>query len=144
MLRRTLLALFIVIAPPAAASHAILEADAAWQEARAGKLLIIDVRSESEWKATGIPKGARAVTIHDPEGLEGFYRNLLAAVGGDKTKRIAIICAAGGRSARAERYLAGKGFTRIVDISEGMLGTWRHPGWIKRGLPVEPYSASGG
>lgn len=139
MIRNVLLVIFMVIAAPAVASHDILEADVAWREAKAGKLVIIDIRSAAEWKDTGIPKGARTVTIHDPKGLEGFYKALLAAVNGDKTTRIALICAAGGRSARAERYLATKGFTRIVDISEGMLGTWRHPGWIKRGLPVEPY-----
>ena len=87
----------------------------------------------------GIPKGAKTVTIHNPEGLEGFYKELVAALGEDKTQAIAMICAAGGRSARAQRFLAEKGYKNIVDIEEGMLGTYSKPGWIKRGLPTQPY-----
>lgn len=146
MVRSIGLALILIFATlqGATASGGTLAADTAWQKAQAGELVIIDIRSQGEWRATGIPKGSRTITIHDSEGLEGFYRKLVAAVGTDRGKAIAMICAAGGRSARASRYLAGKGFTNIIDIEEGMLGTWQHPGWIKRGLPVEPYNASGG
>jgi hypothetical protein len=29
------------------------------------------------------------------------------------------------------------GFTRILDVPEGMVGSAAGPGWIARGLPVE-------
>lgn len=141
MLHRFVLAIFLVIAvaPAALASDGTMDADAAWKKAQAGELVIVDVRSKGEWKSTGIPKGAKTVTIHNPEGLEGFYKEVVAALGEDKTQAIAMICAAGGRSARAQRFLAEKGYKNIVDIEEGMLGTYSKPGWIKRGLPTQPY-----
>ncbi len=115
-----------------------LSAPEAHARALAGKLLIIDVRSPAEWRQTGVAKGARPVTIHDPDGAAGFLKAMLAAVGGDKTRPIAIICARGARSARANRFLQAKGFTRVHDMSEGMLGRGSQPGWIARGLPVVP------
>ena len=61
------------------------------------------------------------------------------AVGGDKTRPIALNCAAGVRSARAARILAAYGFKNIQNVSEGMLGRPdAGPGWLKRGLPVSP------
>ncbi len=132
--------IFAVVAPAAGVADTTLDADAAWAKAQAGELLIVDVRSKQEWQATGIPKNAKPVTIHDAQGLEGFYRKLLAAVDGDKGRRIAVICASGVRSNRARRFLESKGFANIVDISEGMLGNGNAPGWLKRELPTEPWS----
>ncbi|MEN8197708.1 MAG: rhodanese-like domain-containing protein [Pseudomonadota bacterium] len=114
-----------------------ITAEQALDQSRAGGRLLIDVRSRQEWRATGIPKGSRAVTIHDPEGLEGFMKQVLKAVGGDRSKPIALICARGGRSARAQRYLRKHGFANVADVSEGMLGRGDRKGWLARGLPTQ-------
>lgn len=130
--------LALLVAPLGAWAGERLTAPEAHARAQAGKLLIIDVRSPAEWRQTGVAQGARRVTIHNPQGASGFLKEMLAAVGGDKSKPIAIICARGGRSARANRFLAAKGFTQVLDISEGMLGRGSQPGWIARGLPLVP------
>lgn len=114
-----------------------ITAEQALAQSRAGSRLLIDVRSRQEWRATGIPEGGRAVTIHDPKGLEGFMKQVLKEVGGDKSKPIALICARGGRSARAQRYLRKHGFTDVADVSEGMLGRGDRKGWLPRGLPTQ-------
>ena len=116
----------------------MISADAAHRQSQAGELLIVDVRSPREWRQTGLPKGAAAVTIHDPNGPEGFLAAMLAATGGDKAKPIAPICASGVRSNRAHRFLEAKGFSAVLDVSEGMLGRREAPGWLKRGLPTKP------
>ncbi len=130
----------LMLALTATTAHAggVISADAAHRQSQAGELLIVDVRSPREWRQTGLPKGAAAVTIHDPNGPEGFLAAMLAAAGGDKAKPIALICASGVRSNRAHRFLEAKGFTALVDVSEGMLGRRDKPGWLKRGLPTEP------
>lgn len=137
----TALAIFFCLlwfAPAALAAGGVIAADEAHRRAEAGELTIVDVRSPAEWRQTGVAQGARLVTIHNPQGASGFLKEILAAVGGDKSKPIAIICARGARSARANRFLAAKGFTQVLDISEGMLGRGGQPGWIARGLPLVP------
>ena len=116
----------------------IISAADAFARAQAGELILIDVRSPYEWRQTGIPAGARRATVHNPRGLTGFFKEVVAIVGDAKDKSIALICARGWRSAAAASYLHKKGFTRVYDVSEGMLGRDDDPGWLERKLPVEP------
>jgi len=133
-----ILALFLIVAP-AYAEETRIAADVAHIRAQTGQLTIIDIRSPDEWRKTGIPAGAMAVTMHRPEGKAGFAKTILQAVKGDKNRPIAVICAVGSRSRWAQAFLATQGHTRVYDITEGMLGRGKGlPGWIRRGLPVSP------
>ncbi len=118
--------------------HFVMTADEASVRAEAGELMLIDVRAPQEWRQTGVPRGARRVTIHDPAGLKGFVDAMAAAVDGDLKKPIALICARGNRSTIAQKVLSEAGFTRVFNIREGFTGGPYGPGWVKRGLPVEP------
>ncbi|MDH3236125.1 MAG: rhodanese-like domain-containing protein [Alphaproteobacteria bacterium] len=129
------LAAGLVGAAPAYAGSALSAPDAHAQ-ARAGKIVLIDVRSPGEWRDTGVPAGAKLVTIHHPQGARGFLRDILAAADGDKTRPIALICARGVRSSRGKRFLEANGFTNVIDVPEGMLGRGAAPGWLARKLPV--------
>jgi len=40
------------------------------------------------------------------------------------------------RSARVSNQLIAAGFTYIIDVPEGMLGSAAGPGWLERGLPL--------
>ncbi|HUT49905.1 MAG TPA: rhodanese-like domain-containing protein [Alphaproteobacteria bacterium] len=122
-------------AAPALAGTALSAPDAHAQ-ARAGKIVLIDVRSPREWRDTGVPDGAKLVTIHHPQGARGFLRGILAAAGGDKSRPIALICARGVRSSRGKRFLEANGFTNVIDVPEGMLGRGAAPGWLARKLPI--------
>lgn len=117
---------------------AMIAAQEAHRRALAGDLVIVDVRSPEEWRRTGVPEGALTVTIHHPGGLEGFAQAVADAVGGDRDTPLAVICAAGVRSSRAQAYLRAHGFDRARDISAGMLGRPGMPGWLDQDLPVEP------
>ena len=133
-----LMGAFVLGAGPASASHRIMTADEAKVRLERGQMMLIDVRSPQEWRQTGIAPGARTVTIHDPGGLPGFVEAVKAAVGGDLDKGIAVICARGNRSTIAHQALTEAGFTRVMNLKEGMLGGPYGPGWLPRGLPVEP------
>jgi rhodanese-related sulfurtransferase len=115
----------------------IISASEAQAAAAAGDVTIVDVRSPREWRQTGVAEGARTVTIHNRKGIKALVATMVKTVGGDKSKSVALICAAAVRSARALKILAAAGFTQIQNVSEGMLG---RPdaglGWLKRGLPV--------
>ena len=101
--------------------------------------LIVDVREEAEWRQTGVPKGAAAISISRPD----FVEAVIARVGGDKTRSVALICRSGSRSSRAADQLAAAGFTRVINISDGMMGRGADgAGWIAAGQPVSPWATS--
>lgn len=146
--RRAALALAIValataLAAPAgpAWSQALppnLSAADAHAAAVAGRVVLIDIRTPQEWKETGVPASAHAITMHQTQ--EGFLSALAAATNGSKAAPIALICAVGNRSANLSGWLRRAGYTAISDVGEGMLGGSRGRGWIKAGLPVRPWS----
>lgn len=98
-----------------------------------GDATLIDVREPSEWAQTGVPAGAQKISISRPD----FVDAVLQAVGGDKSKPVALICRSGNRSVRAAEQLAAAGFTRVTNIGDGMVGrTDVGKGWLAAQLPV--------
>ncbi|WP_108386069.1 rhodanese-like domain-containing protein [Yoonia sediminilitoris] len=97
-----------------------------------GKITLIDIRRPDEWARTGSGEGAHRVDLR----RDDFADALLTLTDGNKDAPIALICARGVRSARVANQLAKAGFTRIIDVPEGMMGSAAGPGWLKRGLPV--------
>jgi rhodanese-related sulfurtransferase len=142
-----LLSLAVTVSPALAdAEPGILSAPEAARLVSVGELVLIDVRSEKEWRETGIPKGALAISIHDPEGRDGFLAKVRAALGETSERPVATICAAGVRSDRTQTWLREAGYGPVLNVREGMLGRWRpfepsQPGWLKRGLPTQPWIA---
>jgi rhodanese-related sulfurtransferase len=76
--------------------------------------------------------------MRHPGGKNGFLRDLFRLVQGDYDRPIGLICRTGNRSARMQHALLAAGFTNVFNIREGMAGSGAGPGWIRRGLPVEP------
>lgn len=97
-----------------------------------GSVLLVDIRRPDEWARTGVGEGAVPINMLDRD----FIDQVSAQLAGDHTKPVALICARGVRSRKMTRRLLDAGFTNIIDVPEGMLGSGAGPGWIKRGLPV--------
>ena len=139
-----LMAGWLVAAPQASAGEnaaaSRIEAPTASALIGAGELVVVDVRSASEWAQSGVPRGAVEISLFpSPEVTNAnFIDEVLAAVGGDKSTPIATICATGMRSSLARKILKKNGFTAVYDIAEGMMGSKSGPGWLRRGLPIEP------
>ena len=115
----------------------VIAADQAMQLAASGEIVVVDVRSSQEWQQTGVPAGARLVTIHQPDGLIGFIDAMGDALGENRSRPIALICAQGNRSSVASSALAQAGYTQVYNIREGMFGSPDGPGWLARGLPTD-------
>ncbi len=127
------LILFITVsALPASSQTTRMGAVQAYELSNRGDIILIDVRTPAEWKKTGIGASARAISMH----LPGFFDKINAVVRGDKSKAIALICARGNRSNRMQAALVERGYTNVIDVAEGMLGSRAGPGWIARGLPL--------
>ncbi|UCH72712.1 MAG: rhodanese-like domain-containing protein [Rhodospirillales bacterium] len=109
----------------------------AYRLSAAGRILLIDVRLESDWRETGIAATAVPITLN--QRAEDFIRQLGAAADDAGGTPIALICTRGVRTAWLQRVLKDYGFEGIIDVKGGMLGGDGAPGWIAVGLPVKPY-----
>lgn len=127
-----------LLAQQAPATLSAREADDA---AVSGRLVLIDIRSPDEWRETGIPASAHAITMHQDQ--QSFLSELAAATGGSKSAPIALICAVGNRSANLQAWMRQAGYTNVSDVSEGMIGGRRGPGWLRTGLPTRPWRPGG-
>lgn len=125
---------------PAAQAGDIMRPPDALAEARAGDRLLIDLRTPSEWRETGVPAPARLIDYNDTGGGAAFVRAVLDLVDGDKSRPLAVICATGGRSSRAWRDLKDAGFGNVRNVSEGVIGGRNGPGWLARELPTRRWS----
>ncbi|MEH6646101.1 rhodanese-like domain-containing protein [Sulfitobacter sp.] len=99
--------------------------------ALSGDITLIDIRRPDEWARTGVPEGALPLDMRDPD----FTQRLLEMVP-DKSAPIALICARGVRTRALAKRLTDAGFSNIIDVPEGMLGSGAGPGWLTSGLPV--------
>ncbi|KCZ93871.1 rhodanese-like domain-containing protein [Hyphomonas johnsonii] len=125
------------LAGAASADIESLAADAAFQMSQKGELVVIDVRTPSEWAMTGMPRDSIGATLQDSD----FVARARGAVLGDLEQPVAVICRSGSRSTSAAQKLVSEGFAHVFNISEGMAGhRGAGDGWIKRGLPTDPFN----
>jgi len=110
----------------------IISAPEAHAKAVAGEITLIDIRRPDEWAKTGSGEGAHRIDLR----VDNFAELVREAAGGDLDAPVALICARGVRSARTSNQLIEAGFTNIIDVPEGMLGSASGPGWLERGLPL--------
>ncbi len=117
-----------------------LDVSEAHAKAVAGDIVLIDIRRPDEWQATGVGEGAHPVDMRRND----FVEALEDVAGPDRNQPIALICARGVRSARLSRKMTNRGYTQIIDVPEGMLGSAAGPGWLARELPTLSYPGSSG
>lgn len=131
--------LFSVLFAPGAMLYAAsslngnASAAVAYELSNQGAMTLIDIRRPSEWQQTGVGKGVHKISMHE----SGFVERIDALLSGDRSKPLALICAAGNRSSMVKAKLNAIGFTNVTNIAEGMFGSGAGPGWLKRDLPLE-------
>jgi rhodanese-related sulfurtransferase len=126
--------------PAPVAAGEVMSPQEAHEKAMKGEIVLIDVRTPQEWQQTGLPASAHAITMHQ-QGPE-FLRQLDAALGGDRSKPLAVICRTGNRTGSLVKPLEQVGYTRVINVAEGMAGGRYGPGWVKAGLPLRKYNPS--
>lgn len=120
----------------------VIDAPSAKALAEQGGVLV-DIRTPMELRQSGTPVGAVHVPIQGDDMVlrNSFPDEVLKAAGGDAGRPVALIDANGKRSDRAAQILAGRGFGQVLSVGEGLFGSNLGPGWVTRGLPVEPCKA---
>ena len=93
------------------ASRAVLDPKTAHVKAETGEIVLVDIRTPEEWRETGVPASAHAITMNQQPAA--FLGALGSVAGSDKSKPIALICRTGNRSAHLAAELRKAGFTNI-------------------------------
>ena len=109
--------------------------------------LLVDCRSEREFRFVGHPSGARHVAWNDGAGWEvnpGFVDAVERLNGARRDRPVALICRAGDRSMDAARALETAGFSSVYVVRHGFEGDigsdytrGKVNGWRCDGLPWE-------
>ena len=96
---------------------------------------LIDVRTQSEWKQTGIVEGSHLLTFFDEKGnydIKKWVADLEKIAGKDKP--FMLICAVGGRTGNISQFLDQKmGFTKVHNVEKGIVQ------WLSDNKPVTSY-----
>lgn len=88
-----------------------------------GEAVLVDVRTPAEYQSGHVP-GAISLPLDQlPARLD--------ALSAHQGSPVYLICASGGRSARAQTLLSEAGFARPINVEGGTRA------WIAAGLPVE-------
>ncbi|MBV1866146.1 MAG: rhodanese-like domain-containing protein [Rhodobacteraceae bacterium] len=109
-----------------------MSAQQAFEAVENNEIILLDIRTEGEWKQSGVGKGAWLLNLKDRQ----FGAKLFAIIDANPDKKIGLICAVGGRSGYVVDALEKRGYQNIIDVAEGMLGSAKGPGWLKVGLPT--------
>lgn len=90
-----------------------------------------------------VPAGLKLIDVREPAEFTGELGHMAgaqlvpmgglpaAAAGWPKDAEYLIICKSGGRSGSSAQYLTTQGFTKVMNLTGGMLG------WNAAGLKVE-------
>lgn len=127
-----------LVVPHATREEGVISATRAHEMAAEGKAILIDIRTPDEWRATGLPAGAKRADASQKDGPAGFLHDVLEIAADRRDVTLVLICRTGNRTARARAFLLSKGFTEIYHVKEGVAGSEAGPGWFRRGLPAEP------
>ena len=104
----------------------------AYEAARSGEIILVDIRSAAEWADTGLPQGAVPLDV-DATAFDVRLAGLRLDHPG---KRIVLIDRTGAQAIAAAQKLAGRGWRELAGVRGGMLGPG---GWLAEKLPVMAY-----
>jgi len=93
---------------------------------------VIDIRTEGEWKDTGIIEGAHKMTVFSEQGqlISDWFFDLRDLVK-DRTEPFIIYCAHASRTQYLGQGLMQMGFENVYELKGGI-----ENGWIKVGEKV--------
>lgn len=96
---------------------------------------IIDIRTEPEWRQSGVVSGSHLLTLFDESRRvidpEGWLKKVKALVPPDKP--VILICRSGNRTGPAARFLDESGYKTVYNVTNGIIP------WIRDGLPLVKY-----
>jgi len=83
---------------------------------------IIDIRTPTEWKETGIVKDSYTIMFFDEKGnfnVENFLKQLNMAV--KKDEQFALLCRVGSRTGMVAEFLSEKLGYKVINLKGGIM-----------------------
>ncbi len=96
---------------------------------------VVDIRTEMEWRQTGVVPGCSTITFFDEMGnydAEGFLKQMDAL--GGKEVEIGLICRTGSRTAQIANFMAQQGYN-VKNLAGGVMKL------MSEGYELTPYKA---
>lgn len=115
----------------------VISVNEAHAKAVTGEITLVDIRYPKEWRKTGVPQSGHAITMHQEK--REFLAKLEKVLGGDKSKPVAVICGAGGRSTPLQNSLKRAGYSNVYNVASGLFGSKHGTGWLAAKLPVRTW-----
>ena len=96
-------------------------------------VVIIDIRTEPEWKETGIIEGSKLITFFERYDIEKFMKEFSKYVL-DKDTKFILVCRTGNRTKTVGELLANQlGYKNAMHLKGGIYA------WIRENKPVMCY-----
>lgn len=133
------LAFAVLATGPALAAGGMISDQEAYALQQQDRLVLVDVRTEGEWRQTGVAEGAVPISMQDPQFMLKFTKLRTAA----PDKQIAFVCASGRRSGIVQSELAKRGYENLFTVVGGMTGNGQQKGWIADDLPTQRWTGAG-
>ncbi len=90
---------------------------------------LIDIRTPSEWRETGIIEGSHTIMFFDRSGrydLKSFLQSL-SSLGIDKNRPFVLVCRSANRTKIVGNFLSDKmGYKYVYELEGGILNWKRH------------------
>lgn len=103
------------------------------------RVAVIDIRTESEWRETGVIPGSHLLTLFDERRRMvdpgGWLKKVRARVPAGKP--VILVCRVGNRTVPAASLLNSSGYKTVYNVTDGI-----EP-WIEAGFPVVKYASTG-
>ena len=135
MLIRFLVFVWACLLPMLAQAEVVPIDNATLAQLMAKGVPLVDIRTEGEWRATGVIAGSRTLTFFDDRGQANPAAWL------DQARRIAppdkpliLVCRSGNRTREASRFLSEQAGCRTVYHLERGLS-----GWVGERRPLTPW-----
>lgn len=116
-----ILLLFFVGTVHASAAQSIGSGEAKAMLAKDKKVFLLDVRTPDEYRQAHL-RGATLIPINE---MERRYFEV------PKDRPVVVYCAVGSRSGLVADFLEKKGYTRVYNMKDGIVG------WYRSGYPID-------
>lgn len=98
---------------------------------------VIDIRTEGEWKSSGVIAGSKLITLFDENGRANppEWLEKIKAVAKPE-QPVILLCRSGNRTRAATQFLSAQaGYTTVYNLSKG-INTWISEGRPLVALPM--------
>ena len=134
MIKQTLIAALFGLAALGVRAEVVNIDNAELARLAASGVAVIDIRTEGEWKETGVIAGSRLLTFFDEKGRAdppAWLDKVKAVVKPDQP--VILICRSGNRTRAATQFLSQQaGYKTVYNATTGLSS------WAKEGRPMVP------